>query len=261
VWHSARRVSPFRAPASGHPHQRPAHRGPPAGRGSAGRRLRGRARVQAERELERAIELDPNYATAHHWYALHLAYRGLFERGLKQAKEAQRLDPLSLIANNAASVVNGFWSRWDEVLAQSDHLISMDATFPIAHMWRGRALRAKGDLQGARAELLKAFELSGERSFELMGELGATAALAGDPEEANRWRLRLERGLAQNPSGALQLATIAASEGDKDAALRRLEQAFEAGSWFLVQPRVEPLFAPLKGEPRFEALLKRVHGP
>ncbi len=215
----------------------------------------------AEAELKQAIELDPNYATAHHWYALHLAYRGLFERGLEHAKEAQRLDPLSVIASNAASVVNGYWGKWDDVITLSDRLIAMDARSPIPRIWKGRALRARGDLAGARTELLVAFELSGERSFEVMGDLGAVAALAGDAEETARWRTRLERGLEKNPSVALQLALVAASSGEKEAALAWLERAFEAGSWFLVQLRVDPLLAPLKGDPRFEAMVARVHRP
>ncbi|MBS1150275.1 MAG: stkP 2, partial [Myxococcaceae bacterium] len=133
--------------------------------------------VEAEAEFRRAIALDPNYVTAHHWYALHLAYRGIFDRALDEARIAEGLDPLSLIANNARSVVNGLAGKWDAVSEQSDRLIQMDPTFPIAHMWKGRALRAKGDHRQALEEFRKAFELADQRSFELMGELGATSAI------------------------------------------------------------------------------------
>ena len=212
----------------------------------------------AEAEFKKAIELDPHYVTAHHWYALHLAYRGLFERARQEARTAQELDPLSLIANNASSVVNGYAGDWDAVLTQSDRLIQLDPSFPIAHMWKGRALRAKGDRAQALDAFRKAFELSGGRSFELMGELGATAALNGDAAEAAQWRARLVEALERNPSGAMQLAMIDASLGKKDDALAWLEKAFESQSWFLVQLRVEPLFAPLRDDPRFVELVKRV---
>ena len=213
----------------------------------------------AEAEFLRAIELDPNYVTAHHWFALHLAYRGLSARGLAEARTAQRLDPLSLVANNAASVVNGYAGDWAAVLQQSDRLITMDAAFPIAHMWRGRALRAKGDAAGARAEFLEAFALSDQKSLELMGELGATAALSHDEAEARRWQDRLEQALPTHPSGAMQLAMISASLGHVDEALGWLEKAFESRSWFLVQLRVEPLFAPLRDDPRFQEMIRRVN--
>ncbi|MBS1151907.1 MAG: Adenylate cyclase, partial [Myxococcaceae bacterium] len=199
-----------------------------------------------------------NYVTAHHWYALHLAYRGIFDRALDEARIAEGLDPLSLIANNARSVVNGLAGKWDAVSEQSDRLIQMDPTFPIAHMWKGRALRAKGDHRQALEEFRKAFELADQRSFELMGELGATSAIDGDAAEALRWKARLEQSLDRNPSGAMQLAMIAANLGQKDEAIGWLEKAFASGSWFLVQLRFEPLFAPLREDPRFVEMIKRV---
>jgi tetratricopeptide (TPR) repeat protein len=214
--------------------------------------------TDAEAEFRRAIALDPNYVTAHHWYALHLAYRGILDRALDEARIAQELDPLSLIANNAVSVVNGYAGNWDAVLVQSDRLIQMDPSFPISHMSKGRALRAKGNNRQALEEFRKAFDLSDQKSFELMGELGSTSALDGDSAEALRWKSRLEEALGRNPSGAMQLAMIEANLGHKDEAIQWLEKAFEAGSWFLVQIRFEPLFAPLREDPRFREMVKRV---
>src|SRR5207253_175319 len=108
--------------------------------------------TRASAAFQQALDRDPSYAPAWvglaDWYALHLAYRGLFERGLEEANEAQRLDPLSIVASNSVSVVNGYWGHWDDVIAQSDRLIAMDATSPVAHIWKGRALRARGDLKG-----------------------------------------------------------------------------------------------------------------
>ncbi len=210
--------------------------------------------ADAEQELERAIALDKSYATAHHWLALSLSYRSQFDRGLEQARAAQELDPLSLIALNSASVVNGYAGRWKDVRETSERIIAMDASFPIAHMWRGRALRALGELDAAQAAFTRAFELSGGKSAELMGELGATAAMAGRLDEARTWSARLE----QNPAGAFQRALIAAALGEREAALEQLEKAFEAGSWFLVQLNVEPLLAPVREDARFQALVKRV---
>lgn len=209
--------------------------------------------ADAEAGFQKAISLDPSYATAHQWFALHLAYRGLTERGLEQAKAAQALDPLSLIALNAASVVNGYGGKWKDVLSNSDRIIAIDPTWPVAYVWRGRALRELGDLAAAREAFTKAHALSGERWFEVMGDLGATAALANDVAEAKRWSAWLET----TPAGAMHLAMIAANLGEIDAAFAWLEKAFEAQSWFLAQLKVDPLLAPLYSDPRFAALLKR----
>jgi serine/threonine protein kinase/TolB-like protein/tetratricopeptide (TPR) repeat protein len=214
--------------------------------------------VEAEAEFKKAIELDPRYVTAHHWYALHLAYRGFFDHARQEALLAQQLDPLSLIANNAISVVNGYSGDWDAVLTQSERLIQMDPSFPISHMARGRALRGKRDLPGALEEFGKAFELSDSRSFELMGELGATEALRGDRAAALKWKARLEEALVRNPSGAIQLAMIAASLNQPDEAMGWLEKAFDSQAWLLVGLRFEPLFTPLRADPRFLDLVKRV---
>jgi len=216
---------------------------------------------EAERELLAAIALDPGYASAHHWYALHLTYRGQFDRGLEEARTAHRLDPLSVIAQNSAALVAGSARRWDDALAQSERLIALEPDFAMAYKWKGRALRARGSFAEARAAFEKAFELSGGKAFELMGELGATAALANDAPGARAWAARIEQTLPQNPAGALHLAMISASLGDTEAAIGWLEKAFEAHSWFLVLLRTESLFDPLRADPRFVAMERRVFAP
>jgi tetratricopeptide (TPR) repeat protein len=213
---------------------------------------------KSQESFERALQLDPNYATAYHWYALHLTYRQKFVEAAEKARQAQQLDPLSLIANNAISVVNGYAGRWDEVIAQSDRLIEMDANFPVAHLWKGRALRAKGRHSEAIAELTRALELSGGRSRETMGELGSAYALAGHRPEAEMLVRRLQEQIGNPDSAGYSIACIYASLGDRARALQWLDRAFAAHGWFLVQLEVEPLFKPLRGDPHFEELVKRV---
>jgi tetratricopeptide (TPR) repeat protein len=212
----------------------------------------------SEASFRKAIELDPNYATAHHWYALHLAYRHQFDRALQEAKRAQELDPLSLIAINATSVVQGYAGNWPLVERQSDRILEMDASFPVAHMWKGRALRAEGKLDAAIGEFSRGLELTGGRSLELIGELGSSYALAGRRREAEELAEKLKGETARNRSGAYPLATILVSLGERDAALDALDHAFEDGGWFLVQLGVDPLLDPLRNEPRFRKMLERV---
>ena len=213
--------------------------------------------TESEASFKRALELDPNYATAYHWLALHHAYRKQFDRGAEAARKAQELDPLSLIANNAINVVNAYRGDWKEVIGQSDRLIEMDGTFPIAHLWKGRALRALQRHDEAIAELTRAYELSGGKSREVMGDLGSAHALAGHRKEALEWIDRLQK-LSDPRASAYPIATIYASLGERQEALTWLDRAFELHSWFLVQLDVDPLFQSLRGDPHFEALVKRV---
>lgn len=213
--------------------------------------------TQSEQSFQRAIELDPHYATTRHWYSLHLAYRSRFDDARREAKRAQEIDPLSLIAGNAQSVVEGYAGNWNAVVAQSDRLLEMDERFAVAHMWKGRALRAEGKLGDATRELERGLELTEGRSPELIGELGSTYALAGRRADAER----LAKDLAGNKSAAYPLAAIHASLGRHDEAIAQLQRAIEDHSWFLVQLKVEPLFAPLREDPRFKEMLAKVKLP
>jgi tetratricopeptide (TPR) repeat protein len=213
----------------------------------------------SEQAFRRAIELDPNYPTAHHWYALHLSYRGRFDEALREARRAQELDPLSLIASNAVSVAQGYAGHWPAVVEQSDRLIDMDPNFAVAHMWKGRALRASGSFDQSIAEFQRAVDLSGGKSAEMMGELASTYAVAGKVDDARKVIERLRAMEDTKHSAAYSLAASFASLGNRDEAFVWLDRALDDRSWFLVQLRVEPLFASLRNDPRFQADLNRVH--
>ncbi len=207
----------------------------------------------SEREFRRAIELNPNYATTHHWYALHLAYRGELTRALAEARRAQELDPLSLIANNALAVVHAYARDYDAVLDQCRKNLEMDPNFVVTYMWIGRARRAQGKHDEAIAALQKAVELSQGKSKEALSDLGFAFAIAGRREDALEILNRLEGESAHYPR-----ATIYAGLGDHDRALEALDRAMEAHSWFLVQLGVDPPFDSLRTDPRFEQIRRRV---
>src|SRR5207244_9060100 len=113
-------------------------------------------------ELERAIQLNPNYATAHHWLALPLMSIGQFDRGLAEGKRAIELDPLSLICNADLSWVYFNARRYDEAEAQARKTLEMDSRFYLAHYYLGQALQFKGQDIDAIAEFQKAVELNGD---------------------------------------------------------------------------------------------------
>ena len=212
--------------------------------------------AQSEREFRRALELNPNYATTHHWYALHLAYRAEFTRALAEARRAQELDPLSLIANNALAVVQAYARDYDAVLEQCRKNLEMDPSFVVTQMWIGRAKLGQEKPTEALPALQKAVELSHGRSKETLADLGYAYARTGRRAEALALLEKLDGESAHYPR-----ATIYAGLGDRERALESLERAAEARNWFLVQIAVDPQFDSLRGEPRFQRLRKRVFDP
>ena len=214
--------------------------------------------ADSEREFRRAIELNPNYATAHHWYALHLAYRGESGRALVEARRAQELDPLSIIASNALAVVQAYARDYDAVLEQTRKNLEMDPNFVVTHMWIGRAKREQKKYDEAIAVLQEPVRLSRGRSLEALADLGYAYAVAGKRDEALEILDRLSKPPYNAASAAYHLAAIHAGLGDRERTLDALDRAIDAHSWFLVQIAVDPQFDSLRGEPRFQKMLQRV---
>lgn len=139
----------------------------------------------AEREFKRAIELNPSYATAHHWYSDFLALTGRPLEAMSEIKRALELDPLSLVIN--ATLGERFYQarQYDEAIVQLRKTLEMDANFGPAHYLLGLALEQKGLYEEAIAELSRARTLSGNNPW-MVSALGHTLALAGKRNEAQR---------------------------------------------------------------------------
>jgi tetratricopeptide (TPR) repeat protein len=127
---------------------------------SLGNVLRGYDLEQSLKEFERAIELNPNYATAHHWYGEFLGATGRFDEGIAELKRAQQLDPLSLVINTDLGEVYTFAREYDKAIEQLRKTIEMDPRFYYANWHLGVALQLKGQLNEALAEYRKAAELN-----------------------------------------------------------------------------------------------------
>jgi tetratricopeptide (TPR) repeat protein len=127
---------------------------------SLGNVLRGYDLEQSLKEFERAIELNPNYATAHHWYGEFLGAMGRFDEGIAELKRAQQLDPLSLVINTDLGEVYTFAREYDKAIEQLRKTIEMDPRFYYANWHLGVALQLKGQLNEALAEYRKAAELN-----------------------------------------------------------------------------------------------------
>jgi adenylate cyclase len=209
-------------------------------------------------EYERAIQLNPNDATAHQWFANDtLANIGQNEREVAVMKRAVELDPLSLIINSNLGVAYIHAGRLDEAIAQLRKTVELDGTFYYARYNLAQVLELKGLIPEATAEYQKTMSMT-EDPVPL-GMLGRLYAMHGQKDEALKILQRLRQNREQRYTAAYGLALIYVGLDDRNEALQWLEQGYREHDGFNIGPiRVDPLLAPLHGDPRFEALAEKI---
>jgi TolB-like protein/class 3 adenylate cyclase len=214
--------------------------------------------TKAIAEFERAIELNPNYATAHHWFgAGPLLALGRFDESIVEAKRSIELDPLSMINN--ADFGNDYYyaRRYDEAIAQLRKTIEIEPRFYLAHYYLGQALQANGQLPEAIAEYRKATELDDD-PFAL-ALLGQAYARSGQGDDATKILARLNEQAKSRYVAAYGIAVVYLGLGDKKRAMDEPERAYrENDGNDIYNIRVDPLLDDLRDEPRFEALAEKI---
>ena len=208
--------------------------------------------------FEQAIQLNPNDATAHHWFAnLVLSNIGQSERELSEMKRALELDPLSLVINTNVGVALLRAGRLDEAIAQLRKTVEMDSNFYFAHYNLGIALEVKGNVREALAEYQKAAELSDDPVP--MGYAAHLYGVMGRKDEARKILEQLRQIRGQHYIPAYSLALVYLGLGDRDQALNWLEEGYRERDGYNIGPiRIDPLLTPLHGDPRFEALAEKI---
>jgi TolB-like protein/DNA-binding winged helix-turn-helix (wHTH) protein/Flp pilus assembly protein TadD len=209
----------------------------------------------AEREFRRAIELNPSYATAHHWYAWHLSLVGRNSEAIAEMRKAESLDPLSLIINADLAELLILTHSYDESIQQSRKTIEMDPNFAFAHNQLGQAYVQKHMNDEAVAELQKAAQLSSD-SPTCIANLARAYVASGKRSEAVKLLSDLKKRSNPIDSYAAEIAVIYVSLGDKDQAMNWLEKGYEER--FNPGVLLRPGFDPLRSDPRFEALVQRI---
>ena len=209
----------------------------------------------AGNEFRRAIELNPGYATAHHWYAWHLGLLGRFDEAIAEMKKAQNLDPLSLIINADLAEILVLAHYYDESIAQSRKTIEMDPNFALAHNQLAQAYLSKNMYEEAVEELKKAVQLSGD-SPTCIANLARAYVATGKRSEAEKLLSNLKKRSSPAYSNAPEIAIIYASLGDKDQAMNWLEKGYEER--FNPGVLLRPGFDPLRSDSRFQDLLRRI---
>ncbi|MEJ7710243.1 MAG: tetratricopeptide repeat protein [Pyrinomonadaceae bacterium] len=210
----------------------------------------------AERGYKRAIELNPNYATAYQWYALFLSDLRRHDEAIAEMKRALKNDPLSLSINNGMGRIFAEAREYDLAIAQLRKTLEIDQSFNRPHRYLGEVYVQKGTLDMAIAE----FQQSIDASDNYMGLAGLAHAYAvsNRKDEAQKIIEDLQGKQNHNESLSYQLAIIYAGQGENERSLEELQKAYESRSPWLIHLNVEPRFDKLRDDPKFIDLLTRV---
>jgi len=213
-------------------------------------------KVEAEKEFRRAIELNPNYPTAHHWYSRYLRGRGRLDEAFREIKRAEELDPLSLVIINNLAEVSIDRGDLNSAANECQRMIDLDPNFWAAHQTLGIVMVRQGRYDEALAEGQKSAQLS-TRSNASLALLGHIYGRLGRRSEANEIIKELEKRYTEKLADARDLA-VAYAGHSKDEAFAWLEKAFADHSVFIMFLKLEPLLEPLQRDARWNDLERRV---
>ncbi len=216
--------------------------------------------VGAEQELRKAIDLNPNYALAHHYFADYLKAMGRFDEAIEQIEKARELDPLSLAINTGVGHVLYLSRQYDRAIDQYRRAVELDPSFMATHLWFGRPYLEKGMFNEAIAELETAVALSGESTLAL-AMLGHGLASAGRVDEAMNILGKLQERSAHQYVPSYWIAVVYNGLKDKDQVVNWMRKAIAERSAWLVWTNVEPRFDWIRADPAFAAAIKSMNLP
>jgi tetratricopeptide (TPR) repeat protein len=214
--------------------------------------------VKAEREFKRSLELDPNLAITHYRYAwVYLSPMGRHDEAIAEMKRAMELEPLSLVQGANFAAVYLYARQFDKALDQAKKTYDLDPNLITGQNWMCHAY----DVNGMYAQSLAISEKAAQSNRSLFAALGYAYAKSGQPEKAEavlkQWKEIEKTKYVANYWMAIVLAAL----GEKEAAFAELEKAYQAHDWFLQRLRVDPFMDPLRDDPRFADLIKRIGFP
>ena len=214
-----------------------------------------RDRVEAEREFLLAIKHKPTYAPAHQWYSSYLAALERFDEAIAEAKRTSELDPLSFTASSHLGWIYYLSGRNDEAIAQCTKILKLDPNSFPARRYLGLAYEAKGMYAQAIAEFQRGVKISG--SPLMLALLGHAYAASGKTAEARQVLADLHDLETRRYVSPYMVAAIHTGLGDKDQAFKWLERANDERDVWLMNLKVDPVFAKLRSDKRFQDLLTR----
>ena len=211
----------------------------------------------AEIEFKRAIELNPNYATAHQWYAECLSSVGRHQESIAEAKRAQELDPLSLIINSSLGTRFYLARQYDEAVRQLLKTLDLDRNFPRARFWLGLYYSQKGRHAEAVTELQKTVEISGRDSI-YVASLTYAYGVSGQKADALKLIEELKERSNREYVSPYYMALAYMGLREKDQAFAWLERACQERDFWVRFLKVDPVWDSLRSDPRFGDILRRI---
>jgi TolB-like protein/Flp pilus assembly protein TadD len=212
----------------------------------------------AEAGFRRALELNPASWITHDWYALTLGCRGLTDEALAHNRLALELEPLSVVLHHHGAWLSWLGHRYDDAIELSRKTLELDAGFGWAYLWSGLALEQKNRFEDAVAALRKASELTGG-FIQAPAALAHALALSGRRDEAENLLHEIEHPSTSRYVDAYAVAVVYMALGELDRTVWWLEKAFEEfATWLTIFVKRDPRFDPLRGDPRFQDLLRRM---
>lgn len=211
----------------------------------------------AEHEFQRAIQLNPSYAMAHGWYGLNLAAMGRLNEALGQMRRAQDLDPLSMILNTNVGWIFYLSRRYDEAIAAYRKTLDLDPYFARTRTRLGLTYILKGAFPDAIRELDESRRLAGDDPY-VAGLLGYARTLAGDKNAGRAALAKLTESARREYVPPFSVALVCIALGDNDRALEWLTKAADARDTSMVYAKTDPALDPIRSDPRFANLLRRM---
>ncbi|HWI17143.1 MAG TPA: tetratricopeptide repeat protein [Vicinamibacterales bacterium] len=212
----------------------------------------------AEHLFQKAIQLNPRYATARHWYAMScLVPMGRIDEALEQVLLAQSLDPVSSIIARDVAVIQYYRRDFDSALEQCDHTIELNPHFAPAYLTLGLVQEQRKELDEAAAAFRRAVDLA-PNSLRLQSALARALALSGKPERAHETLRMLDQLAASRYVSPVEFMTNAFAAGDREAGFRWLTKACEERCFEMLTLKADPRFEALSDDPRFDAITNRV---
>jgi TolB-like protein/DNA-binding winged helix-turn-helix (wHTH) protein/Tfp pilus assembly protein PilF len=211
----------------------------------------------AEKEFQRALELDPKHVNAHQWHAVFLARLGRFNEAVAEIRTAKELDPLSLPVATSAGLILRYARRYDEAIKELQKAIDLEPTFKFTHVELAEIYGLKGMFQEAVFEWSRVEALSGRQTPEFT----AVRDAAGYQRSQLLWIERQREASKREYVSPMTLALAYARIGEADQALAWLDAGYGQRAPGLSGLKVDPLFDPLRGNPRFQDLLRRMNFP
>ncbi|MGH9970210.1 MAG: protein kinase domain-containing protein [Pyrinomonadaceae bacterium] len=214
--------------------------------------------LESEKAYRRAIELSPNYATAHHWYGEFLVTQGRFDEGFAEYKKALELDPLSLAIGSDLGIAYYFARQHDRAVEYLKKLIEMDPTYVRTHFYLSQVYLEKGMLAEGLAEREQGAILTGANREVMAQKKASILAALKTSGPRGYWQKVFEVTKEDREKDPIGTALIYAKLGDIDQAFAFLEKAYASRDPDLIMLKVEPGFDPLRPDPRFTDLMRRV---